>query len=488
MHVMFVVFLMAAATVATQPAAAADPALPDTVAGGRVAAFLAAFNSDEEGALERFFEENSNPEESRMTPAQRAVMLRRIHADQSTLSLRRVEKATPGKVVTLVEGTGGHFMRLTFEFGDEEPHYLAGIGFALVDPDEPTDELPPMNLTEALAAVHDAVGQTVADDEFSGTVLVARDGEPVLLEAWGGAVKGQCVANRIDTAYNLGSINKIFTRTAIGQLVVAGKLSLDDSVGKWLPDYPNAEARDKVTVRHLVEMTSGIGDFFGERYDATPKDAFRHNRDYLQTFADLPLEFEPGSDRQYSNGGYIVLGEIIAAASGEDYYEYVRGHIFDPAGMLRTASYEADHPVANLAEGYTRQWDGKLRTEGPRRSNIYSRPARGSSAGGGYSTAEDLLRFVNALVGDTLLPPAWTGWVLGGAEPSGEENDGDFPHDEGGFGFAGGAPGINSMIEADLETRTTIVVMSNYDPPSASRIAQRIRRIFDAVVKEPASP
>jgi len=487
MQVIFALLLMVSAALATQPVAAADPALPDTVVGQRVAAFLAAFNSDDEGALERFFEENSNPEESRMTPAQRASMLRRIRADQGTLSLRRVDKAAPDRVVALVEGSGGHFMRLTFEFGEEDPHYLAGMGFALVDPDEPTDELPPMSLTEALVAAREAVGQAVADDEFSGSVLIARGGEPILLGAWGEAVKGQGVANRTDTAFNLGSINKIFTKTAIGQLVVAGRLSLDDPLGKWLPDYPNAEARDKVTVRHLVEMTSGIGDFFGERYDATPKDVFRHNRDYLQTFAEEPLEFEPGSDRRYSNGGYIVLGEIIAAASGEDYYDYVHGHVFEPAGMVRTASYEADDPTPNLAEGYTRHWDGEQRTKGPRRSNIYSKPARGSAAGGGYSTAEDLLRFVNALVADKLLPPAWSEWVLGGPEPSGGENEGDYPHDKGGLGFAGGAPGINSMIEVDLASRTTIVVMSNYDPPAASRIAQRLRRIFDAVVDEPAT-
>ena len=137
-------------------------------------------------------------------------------ADQGTLTLRRVERAASDRIVALVEGSRGHFVRLSFEFGEEEPHLLAGIGFEVADPDEAVENYPPMSLDEALAAVHDLVGRAVADDEFSGTVLVARDGQPVLLEAWGEAVKRLCVANRTDTAFNLGSINKIFTRPARG--------------------------------------------------------------------------------------------------------------------------------------------------------------------------------------------------------------------------------------------------------------------------------
>jgi CubicO group peptidase (beta-lactamase class C family) len=146
--------------------------------------------------------------------------------------------------------------------------------------------------------------------------------------------------------------------------------------------------------------------------------------------------------------------------------------------MTATDSFEADVVVPNLAEGYTNRWErGAEVGQGPRRRNIYSRPARGSAAGGGYSTAEDLLRFANALRGDTLLAPEWTDWMLSGVEPGGERQ----PRDQGGLGFAGGAPGISAALEIDLGRDATIVVLSNLDPPAATDIARRIRRYLEAV-------
>ena len=112
-------------------------------------------------------------------------------------------------------------------------------------------------------------------------------------------------------------------------------------------------------------MQSGIGDFFGPRFDATPKDAFRRNESFLSMFADQPLQFEPGTQRRYSNGGYVVLGEIVVSVSGRDYYDYVRENIFARAGMADTDSFEADVMVGNLAEGYTRSWNGTDRSTGP---------------------------------------------------------------------------------------------------------------------------
>ena len=121
--------------------------------------------------------------------------------------------------------------------------------------------------------------------------------------------------------------------------------------------------------------------------------------------------------------------------------------------MKDTDSYEADVPVVNLAEGYTRNWDDVERTSGPRRRNIYTRPARGSAAGGGYSTAPDLLRFTEALVGDKLLSPPYTDWILTGAEPRQGQGGRAGAPAGGGLGIAGGAPGINAALEFDVATR-----------------------------------
>src|SRR5712692_886096 len=167
------------------------------------------------------------------------------------------------------------------------------------------------DLTTALTAA--------AEKNFSGVVLLAENGNQIMLRAWGDGI-------RVDTSFNLGSINKIFTQVAIGQLAAAGKLSLTDTIRKHLPDYPSPVA-DKITLQQLIEHKSGLGDFFGPEYLAAPPSSLRKLSDFLPLFASKPLEFEPGSSQRYSNAGYIVLGLIIERLSGETYYDYVRDHI-----------------------------------------------------------------------------------------------------------------------------------------------------------------
>ena len=462
----------------------ATPALPDTPAGRRVEAFLAAFSSGDASQLERFFVASTNPQSAATRPpAQRALRLQGVRQELGSVKLRKVEMQSPDAITVFVEGGRGQLLAVGFRFEPGPERWLGSLTIDEATPEDLAGPPPPMTEAEALAGLDRAITQAVAADEFSGAVLIARRGKTIFLKAWGMASKEFDVPNLPDTKFNLGSINKIFTRIAVGQLVEKGKLSLDDTIGKHLPDYPNREAADKVTVRQLLEMQSGIGDFFGPRFDATPKDRFRQNVDFLPMFAGEPLAFPPGTQRQYSNGSYVVLGEIVARVSGQDYHDYVRDHIFMPAGMKDTDSYEADVPVSNLAEGYTRNWDDAERTGGARRKNIYTRPARGSAAGGGYSTAPDLLRFTEALVGDKLLSPQYTDWVLTGAEPQQDRGRRAGAPAGGGLGIAGGAPGINAALEFDVATGDTIIVMSNYDPPAAMEIAKKARRIIGAVRK-----
>jgi CubicO group peptidase (beta-lactamase class C family) len=279
-------------------------------------------------------------------------------------------------------------------------------------------------------------------------VLIAKNFQVLFQQAYGFADREKKIPNRKDTKFNLGSINKNFTRAAILQLEKQGKLSLPDPIQKFLPDYPNRQAAEKVTIQQLLDMTSGIGDFFGPRYEATPKENIRSLQDYLPLFADQPLKFEPGTNNRYSNGGYIVLGVLIEKASGLDYYTYVRENIFKPNGMLDTDSYERDKAVPNLALGYTRRG----RPGGERVLNQATLPGRGSSAGGGYSTAEDLLKYVKALsLGKIFLPDIANG-----------------------LGIAGGAPGINANLEWDRRSGYVVIVLTNFDPPTAGRASRQI--------------
>ncbi|HKO54818.1 MAG TPA: serine hydrolase [Thermoanaerobaculia bacterium] len=287
--------------------------------------------------------------------------------------------------------------------------------------------------------------------DFSGVVLLAKDGQPVMQRAQGLADPVKGIENRMDTKFNLGSINKIFTRVAIGQLAAAGKLSLDDTIRKHLPDYPSPAA-DRITIQQLLDQKSGLGDIFGPRYEAAPPSRLRKLSDYLPLFVDKPLEFEPGTSQRYSNAGYIVLGLIIEKRSGQSYYDYVRDHITKPAGMTDTASYAVDEQVPNRAIGQTKNG-----------SNTATLPGRGSSAGGGYSTAADMLRFAQALLADKLLDHKWTDWVFGG---SGERN----------LGVAGGAPGINAALE--IAPPYTLVVLANQDPPAAEEVMRSARELM----------
>src|SRR3954466_1395969 len=142
----------------------------------------------------------------------------------------------------------------------------------------------------------------------------------------------------------------MFTQVAAAQLAARGKLALTCTIRKHLPDSRVPEA-DRITVKQLLTMTSGMGEVFGQKYAATPKDRLRTLRDFLGLFETDPLRFEPGTSRAYSNAGYVVLGLIIEKASGRDYDEYVRERIFAPAGMKNTDAYPQDAVVANRAVG-----------------------------------------------------------------------------------------------------------------------------------------
>jgi CubicO group peptidase (beta-lactamase class C family) len=465
--------------------------LPDTDQGRCVRAYVAAFNSGDDGSMRQFFNEHLAASSLERVPMeQRLALTDRLRDDVGELELRAVREVTEDGASVVLAGSGGRLLLFTFRFEPEEPHGLLGIRVEPAGEQDLAPPPPPMSLERALTAIEEAVSSAAAADEFSGTVLVAHDGEPLLRRAWGLACKEFDVPNRVDTRFNLGSINKMFTKVAIGQLVQAGALSFDDTIAEILPDYANAEVARTVTVRHLLQMKSGIGDIFGETYDATPKNRFRHNSDYLPLFAAEEARFAPGERFEYSNGSYIVLGEIVAASSGENYYDYVHRNIFEPAGMADSAWYEADDPAPGVAFGYTKNWGPKGGRQQTWRRNIYSLPARGSAAGGGYSTVDDLLAFTKALLEDRLLEPAYTDWFLSGRE-WGEINEDQAPdpavRSQGGVGFAGGAPGINSMLDVDLERGYTVVVMGNYDPPAAMDVARTIRRILASVVEEPAA-
>lgn len=240
-------------------------------------------------------------------------------------------------------------------------------------------------------------------------ILVSKGGDILYNKAIGLANIEHNVANKSNTVFRIGSITKQFTAIAILQLAQSGKLSLQDSIQQYIPDYPSAKY--KITLEHLLTHTSGIKEFlaidhpdpFALRRDFTPKEIIDH-------FKNEPLEFEPGSKWAYSNSGYILLGFIIERVSAKPYAQYMSENIFKPAGMNDTYCGNHSELIPNRAEGYV--------FEGSHfRNSEYLSMTIPYAAGGVLSTVEDLLKWHKALisgklVNKELLQKAFTSYKL----------------------------------------------------------------------------
>jgi len=449
---------MAAALLAVSASGAAG-GLPATT---RLEAFVSfATSHPDPAAIERFVAENWAASSLAERPA--AVVAGRLRRVFDDLAGARLEtrRAIRPDASELVFRTIQADLWITITVEQESSPPFGIVGLAVEADEHPAAKegaVEPIGGAEALRRLDAEIDRRAAADEFSGVVLVVRDGEVLLDRAVGWADRGLRVANRPDTSFNLGSINKIFTMVVIHQLAAEGRLRLDAPLADALPDYPDAEVAARITIRQLLDHSSGLGDFFNDRYDATPRDRLRSLADYLPLFAGRPLEFEPGSRRSYSNAGYLVLGLVIEKLTGKSYYDAVRARVFERAGMSDTESWPVDAVVPNRAVGYTRNGDAAEPSQ-TLRSNVERLPGRGSSAGGGYSTAADLARFAAALVGGRLLPP--------GTEGPGA-----------GFGIAGGSEGVNAVLEIGAPGEPTLVVLSNLDPPSAESLARFARGLL----------
>lgn len=455
-----VVFLLA-----ILPAVWASDVLPSTPSGQLVRQYLEAFNSGE-ASMRAFMEKSPTA-----TPVdERIVRYRRMKADLGTLTLVRFAGEDTGSLQVIVRNAAGAELSLTVMIGGNKPDSLKIVGLRLepVDGGGPQNAGgPPEDEAKVLREVQDLVEQKAKGGQFSGTVLIARGSGVLWQGAYGFANRDAHIPNQADTRFDVGSIVKSFTRVAIGQLLEQGKLKLTDKVGVYLPGYPNQVVREQVKIEELLDMRSGIGDFFGERFRLAPKDGIRTLHDYLPFFAADPLQFPPGTQQKYSNGGYIVLGLIIESITGQTYYDYVRKNIFERAGMKNSAFEFRNSGNPKQAIGYTTMSDAGKESGGERHSNLALMPARGSSAGSAQSTAADLFLYAQALAAGKLISGATIEKV-------------DLHPD--GMGIAGGAPGLNAALDTGIpgtgSASYAVVVLSNFDPPSAERLSEEIRGLL----------
>lgn len=428
-------------------------------------AWLDAFNS---GDRDRYAEFLAGSFPSRLNSLDTAMALRERSGG---FDLRKLERVSVTEVAALVqERDADQFARAKLTVEATEPHVITSLNLTAIS--RPA-EFPIARLAEdeAVARIQDVLRGAAAADRFSGTVLIEKNGQVLFSRAYGLADRERGIPNAFQTRFRVGSMNKMFTGVAVLQLAEAGKVDLTAPVGEYLTGYPNRDVADKVTIHHLLTHTGGTGNIFGPEFQAHRLE-LRTLGDYVRLYGDRAPEFEPGSRWQYSNYGYILLGTVIEQVTGQTYYDYVQARIYEPAQMTATGSQPEDQPVPDLSVGYM-----KPPGTAERVPNTGTLPYRGTSAGGGYSTAGDLARFARALLGHQLLRPEYTQLLITGktelesgtryAYGFADRRDTD---GNGSVGHNGGAPGMNGDLRIYPKSGYTVAVLANMDPPAAQRI------------------
>jgi CubicO group peptidase (beta-lactamase class C family) len=437
--------------------------------------------------LRRFVEEHFVTSGPDARPAAvRATRLADFLFNLGQLDVRSVDTSSASEVAAVVQGKRTEeWRRITLVLDESPARRIRVVRITPTPgPDAPTAQL---SDAEMVAEIKGYVERLASRDAFYGTVVQAGAGKPLYRAAFGEANKDFGVRNTVDTKFNLGSMNKMFTAVSVLQLSEKGKLSLDDSLGKYLPaGAMRPEVLAKVRIKHLLSHTSGLGSYFTDEWDGMSRARFRSVDDWMALVKPESLAFEPGTKWSYSNTGMLVLGKVIEVASGQDYFSYVREHVYQPAGMTNSDAYELDHVNHNLAVGYERE-------ETPNgveyRNNIFQHVIRGGPAGGGYSTVDDLTRFAEALKGGRLVSEASVRLLTTPKPELSSPTYGfGFIIDEGGkiVGHNGGFPGINSQLDIYVGEEYTFAVMANYGD-AAQRVAQKARTLLLAGRRTSAS-
>ncbi|WP_162606602.1 serine hydrolase domain-containing protein [Jiangella asiatica] len=336
------------------------------------------------------------------------------------------------------------------------------------------------------------VAELAERDEFSGTILVSQRGRTVLSRSYGLADKEREIPNARDTIFATGSVTKLFTAIAVVQLAEREQLRFHQTVGEFLDGFA-PEVADAVTVHHLLIHTSGLGDY-------VQTDAWKEGRQVWDSPEEIMAGISgivrgqpapavpPGDAEAYSNSGYHVLGEIVAAVSGQPYYDYVREHVFGSADMTDADFYTKpawrDDP--RIAIPYT------LDAAGDRVDALDQLPYTGAPAGNAHATADGLAGFARALDDDDLLGSLYRGIYLDTKRPGLWSDTQDMPsqvkfntygphallvNEQWGLGHNGGAPGIGAYLEWYPAQDIVSVVLCNYDAQMTSTIAATARRI-----------
>jgi D-alanyl-D-alanine carboxypeptidase len=352
------------------------------------------------------------------------------------------------------------------------------------------------------ASIDKAAAAAVAAGESPGLeVAVIKDGKPLLLKSYGSANLEQHVPVSNDSVFRVGSVTKQFTAVALLLLAEEGKVSLQDKLSKYYPNFPRA---NDITVEQMLHHTSGIYNYTSAPSFAVDGMVHRSTDEMVEYIGKLPKtqDFEPGTDWSYSNSAYFILGGVVEKAAGEPLANVFKTKLFTPLGMNHTALDDETEIVAGRATGYSASAPGKFSN-----APFISMSIPGG-AGSIRSTAGDLAKWNAALYGGKILKPASLAAMLTPGKLSNGENSGtamakmmaaagapaatqSAKHE---YGYAlflsemeghrkidhgGGIYGFSAALSEFPDDKTTVVVLSNVigKDVGASKIADRIERL-----------
>ncbi|HEX2076639.1 MAG TPA: serine hydrolase domain-containing protein [Longimicrobium sp.] len=454
-----------AGMLASAPAAQAVARADTPRAAQALRGLLAAINSGDSARIARFAERTYDPghlEGSGGTP--RAVQRwMEVHTLYGPLEVDSIVDADSVRARAWLRGRVTRTWIDLLVFVDSAaPHLITRVGMGRGVRPPFADARRPRVSRAALPAHLEGVMREMVDaGYFSGSVAVWKDGAPVFEGAYGMADREAREPNTVRTRFSLASVGKVFTAVAALQLAQAGRLDLDAPVGRYVPSLPR-QVGERVTARQLLEHSSGLGEL-GAGLDSAMA-LTRTVPEMVRLLTDTTLAFPPGTSFTYSNRGYLVLGAVIEAASGSDYYQYVEDHVFRPAGMEDTGFFPHDSTVARRAVPYTR-YPG-LRagfTPGPALPSPARMDWRGGPAGGVHSTVRDLARFGDALLSGRLLSAESLAMMTRGRPEHPWGYGVDLTGHPGSFGHRGAEPGARAYVWIYPTSRTVVAVLSNDD-------------------------
>jgi CubicO group peptidase (beta-lactamase class C family) len=460
-----------------------ESVMPAGKKGERIRSLIATINSNDPAQIRRFIEEALTEEFQKFAPMEEHInVVLDLFRETGGVDFHSIRTYVPERkgetVVILKDRLFESWRAFVIGFDGSENFLIAGLRFNVARTPSNVSE-PALTEKQFLQTIKNLLPRLCEKEVFSGSLLIAR-GDKVLLEyVCGEASKRFHVPNTIETKFNLGSMNKMFTATAIAQLAEKGLLTYQDPISKyvdesWLPK----EITSKITIHHLLTHSSGLGSYFNQTFMNSSRALYRKLDDYKPLIKDEKPAFEPGKRFSYSNTGLFLLGVVIEKVTGQSYFDYIRENIYQPAGMMNTDCYEMDYPVENLAIGYSPDRKSPYGWQ----NNLYQHVIKGGPAGGGFSTVRDLHRFALALLGGKLvsadsLEILWKdylganyGYGFGVVEgPNGKV-----------VGHGGGFSGINGNLDIFIDKGYIVAVLSNYDR-GASPVADKINQLLARV-------